>query len=465
MKHTLTLLCTLLFSLSAGAQQFLGANGNNYAVAGQLPYNPAFVANSANGVELHLFSASALAGTNAYRFSKSWVSNGFNGQAVEGRDYYKDQKRNFKYAWGNIDVLGPAVAFTYKNEHHVGVYTRMRQIMRAGNVNSSTFRLLGDNADTVHWGDDFQFQRAGFSTHTFSEIGFTYGRTLFDDEYHVWKGGVTLKYLMGYAAGSIYTNDLTYNRKGADTIGTLTGDVTTLYSYSARPFADKEFSNDLGSWFNKGGKNGLGLDIGVSYEYHPNGDPNVETPYLFQISAAITDLGSIGYMADTFSGTQQLQFSSDAISNLRFNTPNEDYAGYIARLDRDTLLKGNSVEKFRMGLPTAFRLNGDFNIAPGIYTQVNILLNLRGNGGDVYRPGYVNMFNVTPRYEYNNWFMVGLPVSYVGYQTMMVGLTLRTGPFYIGSGSLFSTLLANQVRNLDAYAGLSFKIKSKRERY
>ena len=115
-----------------------------------------------------------------------------------------------------------------------------------------------------------------------------------------------------------------------------------------------------------------------------------------------------------------------------------------------------------MGLPTAFRLNVDWNMSEHIWLGVNLLLNLRGDNGSVFRPAYVNCLNVTPRYE-KGWFMVGLPFSLWGHQTLSVGTVLRAGPLFVGSTSIISTLVGKQMRNVDAYAGLSFKIPKKKD--
>jgi hypothetical protein len=124
----------------------------------------------------------------------------------------------------------------------------------------------------------------------------------------------------------------------------------------------------------------------------------------------------------------------------------------------------DSSKSFRVGLPTAFRFNADFNISSNFWLGVNLLLNLRGNNGDIYRPAYVNMLNLTPRYE-KGWFMIGLPFSYWGYQTYSAGVILRVGPLYVGSTSIISTLLGNRIRYADAYAGLAFSFPKVRNTY
>ncbi len=454
---------TLLLHIAVNgfAQQFVGLNTTGYASIHHMPTNPAWVNNSANGMEIMPFSVNTMAGTNAYYFYKKFIFNGFNGQAVEGEDYLRDPQTYQKHLWANLEINGPAISFAYKEEHHIGVFTRVRQLHRAGNITSGEFRLFGQSLPETYVNNPVTFNKAGYSTHTFAEVGFTYGRVLRDDNYNILKGGVSVKYLMGFVAGSVYTNELAYTNSG-DTIA-IQGDINVLYTHNIGPYIDNNAQNDLTSWFKRAGRSGLGLDIGVQYEYHPDGNPNVPTPYLFSIAASITDLGGIGYVADTGSGSYQLDIYTD--TSLLVKQQHEGINEYMMKLERDTLLgRGEQAEKFRMGLPTAFRFNADYNAGNRINFALNMLLNLRGNGGDRYRPAYVSYINVTPSYGGKN-FQVGLPFTVIGYQTFAVGATLRFGPFYIGSSSALTTIMSSKLKYIDGYAGLVLKFRKEQRRY
>lgn len=463
-EKLLLTITVLAFTLNGHAQQFIGLNTTQYSAVQQIPYNPAWVNNSRNGLEISIFSANALAGTNAYEFKKSFIYNGFNGKAIENKDYYRDPQKYLKHMWANIDITGPAISFTYKKEHHIGVYTRMRQIYRGGHISSSSLALLGQQTPGYFQDHPAKFSKAGFSTQTFAEVGITYGKVFRDDYYNILKGGITLKYVSGFVAGSVYTESLEFIQKNDDTIGAIKGDLTALYTHNIGPYIDNNAQNDFSSWFNKAGRWGFGLDIGVQYEYHPNGTPNEPTPYLFSIAASLTDIGGIGYVADTGSGSYDLHITNVDTSQVR----KWDFEGlnwYMVRMAQDTILNGGEkAQKFRMGLPTAFRLNADYNVSSKMNIAVNMLLNLRGNGRNVYRPAYVSYFNMTPSYGTNK-FKIGVPFTVLGYQTLAIGANAQIGPFYIGSTSLFTTLIANRIRNIDAYIGLAFKFRKNEMHY
>ena len=440
------------------AQQFVGLSTRAFSSIQQMPTNPAWVAASNDGMEVMLFSVSGLAGTNAFSFKKDFIFQGFNSAAREDQEYVRSLTKQKKHLWANIDFYGPAISFKYKDIHHIGVFTRGRQIVRAGNVTDRAFSVLGQATPSELYGENIDFRNAGFSTHSFTEIGFTYGRVLKNDYYNVMRGGVSVKFLMGFVGGSLYTNDMTYSQNRPDTLGSLEGDLNLLYSYNIRPFIDRNGQNDLSSWAKRGGKWGLGLDIGWQYEYHPDGNPNVATPYLYSLYASLTDLGSIGYVADRGSGAYELNLSQLDTAQIKKHDWEEIYQ-YMERMEKDSLIDApSSVEKFRIGLPTALRFGGDYNMSEKVNIAANVLLNLRGNGGDVYKPAYVNYFNITPTYG-GKVFQFSLPFTLIGYQSLTMGTIIRFGPFYVGSSSLVTSLVSRRMRNIDAYAGFVWKFR------
>jgi len=454
------LFAALLLASDVHAQQFIGSNNSNIPGVRQMPYHPAFTAAAVDGTELHLFSASGLAGTNAYRFSKGFVTGGFSGRAVGGKEYFKDLRTADKHLWGNMDVLGPATSFRVNEEVAVGFYTRIREVVRAGNIGNEAFQFIGDNA-RIATGKEVSFKNAGFTTHTFSEIGFSYGRVLRNDYYGILRGGFNLKYVMGMAAGSIFTEEALLMKHTKDSINRLEGDLHVSYSGNIRKFTDEQFGNDISGWFNRNGRAGLGVDFGIQYEYHPDGDPNRETPYLYSLAVSITDIGAVRYPADT--GSAQYIMQAENIAAWQYiNQPHESYLDYFHRLSTDSVVTRKSeTEAFSVGLPTALRVNFDWNMKEGFYLQTNILLSLKGSNGGIYNPGYVSMLNITPRYQHQ-YFSVALPFTYIGYQTLTLGAVVHIGPFYVGSSSLLSTVAGKQVRTVDGYAGVCYKIKRKR---
>lgn len=464
MKRLLLLIAGACSLSQLQAQQFNGLYGSNFATVNLVPYNPASAVKSYKGLEVNLVSGSFMAGTNAYSFSKDYFSNGTHAGAIENEDYSKNYRNHKKYLWGNMDLLGPAVSFNLKNNVQMAVYTRVRQVTRGGNVDYSAFRLLGQVDTFVHYPDTVHFENAGFSSHAFGEFAVSFAKQIGTDPVHVTSIGVTLKYVKGIAAASIFTSSTDLVKHTGDSTNLYKGDLSAFYSKGAVAYVDNDPNNDLDLLSSGLGKGGLGFDLGFQYEYHPDAWEGHPAPYTFKFAASITDIGSIAYSADTGSGIYDIAIKDKADWQFA-RSSGEDFASYFGRLNRDTILTKKDTSKvFRVGLPTAFRLYVDWNITSNFWLGASLLLNMRGDNGNIYRPAYVNSLNLTPRWEKGK-FAVGIPFSFWGYQTASVGVTLRAGPLFVGSTSIFSVLASKEIRNLDAYAGLSFKLPQKERGY
>ncbi len=445
-------------------QQFIGSSNNVFPNVRQIAINPAYTASALDGTEVHLFSFSALAGTNAYRFSKEFASGNFSGNGLEGVDYFRDTRGANKHVWGNVDIMGPAVSFKVNESVAIGGYMRLRSIFRGGNLSPEGFSFIGkrDPETTIK---SAKFTGAGYTTHTFSEIGFSYGRLLGNDFYHVFRGGFNIKYLMGMSAGTIYSDNAVIHAGSAPgVIDSLKGDVHVAFTPGIKKFVNGDVMGQTAAWFQKNGRGGLGVDLGFQYEYHPDGNPNIRTPYKLSLAVSITDIGSIRYPADTGSATYKMQLEDISGSRLvaAAETP---YWQYFGRQTEDSMvLKEREITSFSVGLPTAFRVNLDWNMGGNLYLQTHLMFNLRGNGDGLYNPGYVSMLNFTPRYQHSV-FSVALPFTFIGYQMLTVGAAIHLGPFYMGSSSLISTIMAKQINSLDGYAGIVIPLQKQANRY
>lgn len=462
---TLVIWTVMLAPCFASAQQFVGLAAKEYAAIQQVPYNPAWVNSALTGTEIQLFGLSALAGTNAYSISREFLSSGFgNGlNATENKDIHKDMRNNKKYAWGNIDVLGPAASMNIKGVHNVGIYTRFREIARAGNIGKHEFQLMGEMLPEFYH-VPLTFKNTGLSTHAFAEVGFSYGRELMNDYTHKWRGGVTVKYLMGFHAASVFTTGIDYVQATEDSILSVGGNITALYTYNLNPISGPSAKIDPAGLTRRAGRGSLGLDLGIQYEYHEDANPNEDSRYTYSIAASITDIGAITYYADTGSGSYALQANNRVIDSFDVQE-GETIASFVNRLIEDSLLeRTDDSRKFRVGLPTAFRLQADYNVTSSLNIAVNIMLNLRGNTRNIYKTAYTNYFNITPTFGQRK-LKFSIPFTFVGYQTVVLGAIIQTGPFYIGTNSLFSTLLSKNLKNADAFMGLTFKLHKDRRNY
>lgn len=454
-KYIIIALC-LLPVLKVTAQQFIGLTTHEYTSVQQIPLNPSWVTRARFGAEVNLVSFNVLATNNAYQASGQVMFNagkkGF--EMTEGRDYSKiDNKRN-KKAWANVDILGPAASFKYDNDVQLGVYTRFRAIAAGGNITPYQFAVYTDDKHPDYFNHTMTFEKTGAVAHAFGEVGFTYGKMIRNDYYYKVGIGVTVKYLMGYTAINGYFGDMAYQRQG-DSINYAKGDATLYYTFNVNPDA----TNDLGT---RAGKGSLGLDIGYHYEYYPDIDPNKKADYKLSFAASITDIGGVAYVGDAGSASYDVRATREKIKQYEIqDVDNKQFRNYLNRLSADTIVKlTDSATKFRIGLPTAFRANLDYNLGSHVFVAVNTLINLKGNNGEVYRPGYASYINITPRYDLKH-FKFAMPFTFMRYSNMTMGAIFYTGPLYFGSNTLLSALAGQKVRSIDFYTGLAVKLVRK----
>lgn len=457
-KYLLTSLLALTV-FTASAQQLIGLTTNNYVAVNQLQLNPAYVNNARFAPEFSLFSLSMLESNNAYTVSSQWVMGGANTDFRKGHEYLEVDNTKNKKLFVNLDITGPAFSFTYKKQYQFGLYTRFRTIVSAGGISDRAFRIYNsDSTNAEYYHHTLEFNKTGATAQGFGEIGITLGKMLHDDAMYKVSGGITIKYLMGFAAMNVYTKKLNYQRSG-DSIFYATGDLNAMFTYNTTP-------GETGDLAQRAGKGGLGLDIGVQYHYFPDDDPNKEIPYRLSIAAAITDIGSVGYVADAGSGKYQVNAGKTFIHNYEMtDADGNDIAYYLNRQTGDKVVSGTKSEKFRIGLPTAFRLNSDFNLGDGFYVSANTLLNLRGKSATTYGASYASYINVTPRLDIYRSFKIATPFTLMRYKDLTMGAIVYLGPLYVGSTSFLSSMIfTKHFKNIDLYAGMAMRfVKHERD--
>lgn len=444
--------CFLLIAYHSGAQQFIGLTTNNYPAIMQLPSNPALVNNALNGAEVNILSGNVLAGNNAYQVSGSWLIKGdFEKEAREGYEYSRMSNNQRKRAWANVDIMGPSASFTIKKQYQVGIYTRARAIVNAGNLNTEQFNVYTNENDPQYYNHTFTLKKIGASAHAFGEVGVTLGKMIRDDEYYKFGAGVTIKYLIGFAAINAFASELSYQRIG-DSIMYAKGDLTALYTYNT-------VSGQTGDLGQRAGRGGLGFDIGIQYAYHPYVELNKKDIYLYKIGISITDIGSVGYVGDNGSGAYNLNATKTDLDKLEFaDADQQEYGVFLNRQAEAGIIKVQEEgSKFRIGLPTAFRANLDYNAGGGFFISVNTLLNMKGSNGSIFRPGYVGYLNITPRVDLN-FLKFGLPITLMRYRSLNMGAVMYLGPLFLGSNTLISAIAGQNISNIDVYTGLAFKL-------
>lgn len=437
------------------AQSFIGFLTENYSGVNSVIANPANSVDSRFKADINLGGFSVFGSNDYYNWNQLDALRQWEDYDMKRASRFSPKPNNSGEA--NIDVMGPSFMFNINSTNAVAIITRARTLVNANGINGQgLYAILESDEDFTFGQDDFNaFSQA------WAEIGVSYAKVLINEKENFLKGGVTVKYLRGlgsvYAAGRNISID--YDADGSlHSDGGTTGSLTTSGLVAIGRSDDFE-SDDYE--YKMPRANGLGLDIGVVYEWRPRyGDykPRKVWPhrlmykdhnkYKLKLGLSITDIGYINYrngMKDIF------DITNTNISEEVFE--NEDSV-YDAINNVYTLI--NSSRSYRAILPTALHFNVDWNINHRFYLNFNADLSFTPKD-KLSVSNITDLLTVTPRYE-SKWFSFYTPFSFMQYGGFQLGAGFRAGPLYVGSNSLFTNLINEKSTGVNIYAGLKIPI-------
>jgi hypothetical protein len=470
------ILYSMLILQSAGlaySQSFLGYSGSNYAGVHGLYSNPAQIAENRYAVDVNLVGVS-------FGFSNDFLelrNQGFlgSGTLTKAYDDFADfrqnalivnfdgsetgQKANFIM---DLDVAGPSALISLSPKDAIGIGVRYRAMVNFDDLGAEAARLaLDEFVYPPLWGQDFESDGASLDMAVWIEYFASYGRTVWNTENHAIKAGASLKFLQGVVGMYMYSDDLNYNFTNDDILSI--DQSSLLYGHTEGLEVD-----DLGNLSLNFDALGFGADLGVIYEWRPEGDSysgrvrndrvsrndRSATHYKLRVGFSIMDLGGIRYNRDPDSYNRP----AGSIDVVNWDLTQIDLDG-LQSFD-DTLNQRFPVSdegqnsRFGMNLPTAINLMLDYHVYKGFYLGANgwISPKAKGNAEKVHG---ISRVTLNPRFE-TDWFEAGLPVSYQNFNGLDAGMYLRLGPVVFGSSDLISKAFADGLDGANVY--LAFKI-------
>ena len=449
MKKTLFVIAFLASLATAKAQSYLGYYHDNYAGVQGVLFNPASIVDSRFKVDINLMSFSSSISNDMYGVN-------FFDVFKDGYDFDTQAKKSFTNANKinlNTDVMGPSFMFNIAPKHSLAIFTRARGIANAIDVNGNVINELSKDNQTNF---NYNVGSPNAVGNSWGEIGISYAAVLFQSGQHFLKGGVTAKYLQGIANYHFQGTNVTL--KYTENVllpqnSTYTSTGTAVYGSS------QDFSNNSNIDVDSK-SNGFGVDLGLVYEWRPDFDASRKdindlkylNKYKIRFGFALTDLGSMMYdKAVRNNYNLNKTITQDDFDNA------DNFDDFMKNNYSATVVNGTIKSK----LPTAIHTDVDWNIHNKFY------VNLNGDFSVVSKTvlnqsSIANRVSLTPRYE-SRWFSFYLPVSYmdVDKQTQ-VGVGLRTGVFFIGSGSLLSNVMSNNSRAADFHLGVKIPVYYKK---
>ena len=444
------------------AQEFMGYHYNNYMGVYGVVSNPASIAASPYQFHINIFSASVVAGNNAYELNRADLFHFHFSGLTEGPDYQKIISDARKNGWAVADVLGPSVLISLDKKSALGIATRLRVMAEADDLGNGAFNLFG-NPNPAYYGVNYSEQHVRVNANAFADMGISYARVLEDNGDHLLKAGITLKYIQGFTGGTLGISSLNVNMQNANSIQTLNGAGSLAYAQNLDQYTQKGASLRLNEPVSM--VNGTaGMDFGMVYEHRPGrlrspkgAEGNVA--YDFRFSLSVTDLAfaPIRYKAGNQSAGYLL--TADNVLKDTFTIKNaQNLTNYLQGLQtRNLASKQVSTGYFSMSLPSSIHTNVDWHLAKNIFINADAVISLRGPNSQHSGTNYISTLSLTPRWE-TKTFSVYSPVSVNVQKEINWGIGFRVGPLFVGSASVLSDLFQSHVRTADAYMGISIPI-------
>jgi len=445
--HFLSLISLAILCVTAqqlNAQSYIGYLFDNYSGIHGVVLNPANIVDSPFKADINIFSASAFGGSDYFGINVLDVINSDGGFDFDiDTEKFPKNDNNFFF---NADILGPSFMFNINRKSSIGITTRVRAFLNINIIYGELYESLADGFDDTQ---DLAFSMKDFqgTIHAWAEIGLTYGRILMEDDRHMLKGGVTLKYLQG--AGSAFFNAPTISGQYDASTNSLTTSGNLSYGLSQVDFNtdDIDYKNLTA---------GFGADIGFAYQWNEQTQNVVNdsigvnyTAYKLKIGASITDIGSINY-------------KEGEITQYDLNTTVD--ADIFDEEDTEQTLEDNyngvtTPTSAKIKLPTAFNLLVDYRIKNNLYASLSGSFSLIKNNTETAN-SIINTVTIAPRLE-TKWFSIYSPVSFRQYGDLSWGAGFRFGPLVVGSGSVLTNLLSDTSKTTDVYVGLKVPIYRK----
>lgn len=469
------LLLCLLGARSAAAQGWLGLAQSNYGGTNNAYINPSAIADARHRAYLNLGGASA----NFYNTylqldlpQRPWAK-GFTFQ----REYLREQLTgDTKFGSASAEVRLPSLMLALGSRSAIALTSRVRAFVQFSNVSENLARLarygLGDAENLGLANRVLTDNSFNIDANSFHEFAFTYARTFTPNTTHFFKGGLTVKYLVGLGGGYVHNEGTAYQVYGSDSIQLRNPNVSYAYTGDNDYYQQSGFGVGTLYGSQRLGR-GYGADIGFTYEWRPDYErynyrmdgtsltDDSRNKYRLRLGLALTDLGAVRYQHEQYvrqaslanNRTVQLgQLDTISFTNLATLTPT---------IERLVGLREQS-RQFTSYLPATLRLTADYRLLNHVYASLLWTQNLLPTRTIGSRS--ISSLALTPRLEFSH-LEVAVPVILANnYRKLQVGAMLRMGPLILGSDNLGGLIGLTSATGADVYFGLGLALHRHRRK-
>ena len=459
------LIATLFYGQSSlFAQEMLGLSQGNYSGVNSILSNPAMLTNTRNYFDLNIIGLDFFAHNNIvyipgndYNIWKAMRQQDLPtyGESNQNILYYKNQRN--KSAITNLKILGPSAMLQF-GDHAIALSTSVRVYVSGNDIpwEMPVLGLEGLNYKpllNVNYNDN----DIDFSTAQWAETGLSYAYNIYKRMDTKITVGATLKMLWGVSGSYAIVNNVDYIVLNDSTINikNLNGEVgfSVPVDYNTSDIPDD-------GPIVKG--TGLGIDIGAVYVKQKYvGAKKLKRlcgqryeDYIYRVGISILDIGRLKYKHNA------QKHSYDDVSvfwqnfdTINYNSVNQSVAELSEVFYGDPTASYRD-DNFKIGLPTAISLQGDYNFKDNFYFGAFWIQPIRINRRTMRRPAQLAFI---PRYE-SKYIDVSLPISLYEYRYPRVGLSARFYFLTIGTERLGTYLGLADLNGLDFYFSLKFSL-------
>lgn len=437
------------------AQQFNGFLNSDFSGVLGVRTNPASVAKSPYKFDLNLVNGNFYLGNNIADLVTT----------EEGMGIIRKETDRDKFFKGNFGLGGLSALLSLSRDRGIALQYRMRALANGSDITPNFVFQFNRFTNPAFFDTSYANETLALSTLAWQEIALTYGGVLKDDGFHRWKMGVTLKavnptgHLWADLAGADYTID------GSGQVEFSRLNLNAGYSANLDRYEQFDGTEALAIPPQGLGYSLGGADIGMTYErvaYLP--DPKSangtslerDITYEFKVSASITDIGTLSFEHGSAS-FNTLGLDAGA-GNINFDNLLDSASSFRQFRDSlDTFLNLEDVNgTYTVSLPTALRLNYDYNFGNNFFLNASGVLDLSWAMPTDYRVSYANSITVTPRYE-TGQYGIYLPMFYDFAGKTHLGLGARYGPLTVGTHTL-GALFASERDSFGFYFSLSLNL-------
>jgi Family of unknown function (DUF5723) len=482
--------CLFFISLQTFSQQWLGISSSNYAGTYSIYSNPANIADSRYKFFLNIAGANAEVINNyaswaaPYSFiglSTNNVSDKY--RAANGLPAYKNTytkeaigKRN-SAAFIAADGRGPSMYYTFeKAKIAIGVSSRIRFLTNLGNTSADVAHVMVNGTMIPDlFGQQQTNNHFTLNMNAYSELGFSLGAVIREQDQDFFKVGMTIKRLNSLINVHYLVNDVDFtvsrNAQRPTRQDLLFNNAQGIFGLTnSDALANAQLTSE---WIfgDLAAGTGYGFDIGAVYEYRPDFEKydvklkgkwltdGTKNKYLYKIGISLIDIGKINFNNAAYVKETNISASNTLILPGTFNKVDSPDRLYTRMNNAFNLDETDYQNSFVSPLPTAFTINFDYKLSEKIYVNTVWLQSLRNPKNiTMVQP---SLLAVTPRFESKN-LEISLPIALInGYRNFTVGLMGRLGPLFIGTDNISGVFNIGNPKGINAYFGLFLPIHRK----